>query len=109
MKVIMLKDVENVGDKNEVKTVAAGYARNFLFPRNLAQPADEAGMKQLANRMKYAKRREAVIEAKLAQLMGKVHGAKIEVKAHTGVEGKLYGSVTAKHIAAVLTDRKSVV
>ena len=105
MKVVLLKDVENVGDKNEIKNVAAGYARNFLFPRELAAPADETNMKQLEHRMKFVQRREAAIEAKLAQHIGKLHGAKIEIKAHTGAEGKLYGSVTVKQIAAVLSEK----
>ena len=92
MKVILLKEVENVGDKNEIKSVAAGYARNYLFPRGLAAPADEANLKQLENKLKFVRRREAAVEQKLVQMVGKVHGATIEVEAHAGVDGKLYGS-----------------
>ncbi|MFA6448777.1 MAG: 50S ribosomal protein L9 [bacterium] len=108
MKVILLQDIENVGDKNEIKDVAAGYARNFLFPRNIAEAATQSNLKQLENRLKYVKRREDVIEKKLVQLTGKVQGATIEVEAHAGLDGKLYGSVTNKQIAATLTEKLGV-
>ena len=108
MKVVLLKDIEDVGDKNEIKTVAAGYARNFLFPRKLAEPADAANLKQLENRLKFVRRREAAIEQKLAQMTGKVHGVTIEVEAHAGVDGKLYGSITTKQIAAALTEKLGI-
>jgi len=103
MKVILLSDVENVGDKNEVKNVAAGYARNFLIPRGIVEPATESNLKQLENRLKFVRRREAKIEEKLAQLVGKIHGATVDVEAHSGLDGKLYGSITNKQIAEALT------
>jgi large subunit ribosomal protein L9 len=108
MKVILLKDVENVGDKNEIKNVAAGYARNFLFPRKFAELADESNLKQLENRLKYVRRREAAIELKLSQMTSKVHGVTIEVEAHAGLDGKLYGSVTTKSLAELLTAKLGV-
>ncbi len=108
MKVILLQDVENVGDKNEVKNVSGGYARNYLIPRNLAQPATESNLKQLEHKLKFAKRREEAIEQKLVQMTGKVQGSSVEIKAHAGVDGKLYGSVTNKHIALALTEKLGI-
>ncbi len=108
MRIILLQDVENVGDKNEVKNVSGGYARNYLIPRNLARPATESNLKQLDHKLKFVKRREEAVERKLVQMTGKVQGSSVEIKAHAGVDGKLYGSVTNKHIALALTEKLGI-
>jgi large subunit ribosomal protein L9 len=108
MKVIMLQDVENVGDKNDVRNVAAGHARNFLIPRGLAVTADESALKQLENKLKFEKRRQESIEQKLVQMADAVEGSSVVIKAHAGEDGKLYGSVTAKQVAEALTERLKI-
>jgi large subunit ribosomal protein L9 len=105
MKVILRQDIDTLGDKNEIKNVAAGYARNFLIPRGMAVAADDANLKDLDRRLLFAKRRESKLEQELAKAADKIRNAKIEISARAGVEGKLYGSVSAKEIAAALTEK----
>lgn len=108
MKVILLKDIDNVGDRNEVKNVASGYARNYLVPKGLAEFATDAGLKQLEHRLKFEKRRQERIEKKLVQMSDRVESTEIEIKAHAGADGRLYGSVTGKNVAAALTEKLGI-
>lgn len=105
MKVILLQDVDNLGDKNDIKDVAAGYARNYLMPRGLAMAADKTGLKELERRRMFAARREAKIEKDLVKAADKIRGSSLEMLAHSGPEGKLYGSVSQKQIAAALSEK----
>ena len=63
MKVILLQDVKALGRKDEVKEVADGYARNFLFKKGLAQPADKANLNSLNHELKLKMQREAALKA----------------------------------------------
>jgi len=105
MKVIMLKDVEAIGQKNEVKEVADGYARNFLIPNGLAKQATEAAIKQAeAEKEALAKKAEEDlknIEEKASQL----DGQEIEIPAKVGESGTLFAAVTGARIAKALKDR----
>ncbi len=102
MKVILKQDIKGVGKKDQVINAADGYARNYLFPKNLAVPADSGNMNNLkAKNESVADRKgEDLKEAKeIAKKMEKIT-VKIEVKA--GDNGKLFGGVTAKEIAETL-------
>jgi len=104
MKVILLQDVDNVGDRNDVKKVAAGFARNFLIPKGLAVPADDENMKQLNHRLRFERRRQEKIDRELSKVADRVGGVNLEIKVRAGVDGKLYGSVTARQIAEKLSE-----
>ena len=84
MKIILKQDVKTIGKKDEIHEVSDGYARNFLFPRNLAAPADAAALNQARTKS----------EAKAQVVTAKVKG---------GASGKLYGKVTGKEVAELLT------
>ena len=102
MKVILKQDIKGVGKKDEVINAADGYARNFLFPKNLAVPADEGNMNNLKakNESKAYRKGEDLKEAKeIAEKLKKIT-VKISVKA--GENGKLFGAVTAKEISETL-------
>lgn len=102
MKVILKQDVKGVGKKDQVINAADGYARNFLFPRNLAVPADTGNMNNLKakNESVQYRKGEDLKEAKeIAERMKKIT-VKISVKA--GENGRLFGAVTAKEIAESL-------
>lgn len=103
MKVILLQDVDNLGDKNEIKEVANGYARNFLIPRGLVAKADKTALKEMERRRHFDDRREKKLEEKLVKAAGKIRDSKIEIETKAGPEGKLYGSVGRKEIAAALS------
>lgn len=104
MKVILLQDVKGQGKKGEIVNASDGYARNFLFPKNLAIEANDANMK--AWKRNKAKEEAAAAE-KLAeaQAMAKeIKGKTFVLKAKAGEGKRLFGSVTNMDIAAVLAD-----
>ena len=99
MEVILLKDVEKVGLRGEVVNVARGYARNFLLPRRLAEPATEGRVAELKRIEEQRARNEArtVEQAnEIAAVLGKVE-LRFDVK--SGPTGALFGSVTTTDIA----------
>ena len=102
MKVILKADIKGVGKKNEVINASDGYVRNFLFPKNLAVPADAGNMNNLqAKKDSNAFRKgEELKEAKeIAEKLKKIT-IKLTIKA--GENGKLFGGVTSKEIAEAL-------
>lgn len=100
MKVILTADVKGQGKKGELVNVSDGYARNFLFPKNLAVEANSAAMSELKNRESAAAHhKQEEIDAAKA-LAKKLDGQKITIHAKAGGQGKLFGAVTSKEIAA---------
>ncbi len=108
MKVILNADVKGQGKKGQIVNVSDGYARNFLFPKNLAKEAtadnlNTARLREEANIARIAREKE---EAKaLAQRLA---GIKVEVKAKAGAGGRLFGSVTAGDIADALSAQHKI-
>jgi large subunit ribosomal protein L9 len=108
MDVILLKDVEKVGLRGDVVSVARGYARNFLFPRRLAEEATSARVAELAKRDARVARHEAKTADQaqaIAATLGKTE-LRFEVKA--GPTGSLFGSVTPTDIADELWSQAKV-
>ena len=106
MKVILLADVKGHGKKGELCNVSDGYARNFLFPKKLAIEADNTALNELKNREEAAAhhKQEEIKAAK--ELASKLEGKTVTIKAKAGNNGKLFGSVTSKEIAAEI--KKSI-
>ena len=99
MKVILTADVKGKGKKGEMVTVSDGYARNFLFPRNLAINADAQAMTELKNREE-SKAFHIAEDKKVAQaICDKINKQTVTIKAKAGASGKLYGAITSKEIA----------
>jgi len=102
MKIILLEDVKNLGKKGEIKEVADGYAKNFLFPRNLAVLATSQKIKEVEEKQK-AQEKKAEAELKTFQkLAEKLDGYELEIKAKATKEGKLFGSLDKEKIAKLL-------
>ncbi len=102
MKVILKQDIKGVGKKDQIVNAADGYARNYLFPKNLAVPADAGNMNNLKakNESIAFRKSEDLKEAKeIAEKLKKIT-LKFRVKA--GENGKLFGGVTAKEISEAL-------
>ena len=102
MKVILKQDIKGVGKKDQIVNAADGYARNYLFPKNLAVPADTGNMNNLKakNESIAFRKEEDLKEAKeIAEKLKKIT-LKFRVKA--GDNGKLFGAVTAKEISEAL-------
>jgi large subunit ribosomal protein L9 len=102
MKVILKNDVKNLGKVGDLVAVAAGYARNFLFPRNLAVEASEKRMKELTHlqQMAEAKKKKAVAARK--ETLDKMKGVTLTFKVSAGDTDKLFGTITNGDIAAEL-------
>lgn len=111
MEVILRQEIEKLGHPGEVVKVRAGYARNFLIPRNLAVPATDANRKIVEQERQAYLRKQAVLKneaEELAKLMASV-SVTIKAKAGEAREGEaahLFGSVTSADIAAALEAQK---
>jgi large subunit ribosomal protein L9 len=108
VEVILLSDVDHVGLRGDVVSVARGYARNFLLPRRLAEEATPARVAELQKREAHRARHEAKSAeqaSEIAELLSKTV-LRFEVKA--GPTGSLFGSVTPTNIADELWDKKKV-
>jgi large subunit ribosomal protein L9 len=99
MQVILREDVEKVGLRGEVVDVAAGYARNYLLPRRLAEPASAGRVAELERTATSRARHEAQSFEQAQELAQKLEGAGLRFDVQAGETGTLFGSVTATDIA----------
>lgn len=108
MKVILKQDIKGVGKKDQIINAADGYARNFLFPKGLAVPADSGNMNALKakNDANQARKERDLKEAKILAEELKTKMITISVKA--GSNGKLFGGVTSKEISEALKSQLKV-
>lgn len=108
MKVVLLADVKGQGKKGTVINVSDGYARNFLFPKNLATPADNKILNELKGKEE-ARLRQIELEKKAAhETAEKLQSVVVKVKAQAGADGRLYGAVTSKEIAEQLAAQHGI-
>lgn len=99
MDVLLKQDIENLGQAGDIKKVADGYARNYLFPRQLAIPADKGATKQ-ANQIKAAAERRRERERKAAASYAeKLQALTLTFHARAADSDRLFGSITAADIA----------
>ncbi len=99
MKVLFLETVEGSGTRGEVKTVANGYARNYLLPRGLAAPATPAILKRAEKLAAEEEQRQLSLDEQARKLVGKLEGQTLVMAVRVGEQGRLYGSVTNADIA----------
>ena len=99
MKIILKQDVKGLGKKGEMVNASDGYARNYLFPRNLAMEANAQALTELENREKAEKHRIETEIAAVKESAAKLNGVTIKISAKAGQNGKLFGSITSKEIA----------
>ena len=105
MKVILSKDVDKLGSKGDVVSVADGYARNYLVPKGMAMLASKGALRQ-AEQMKRAReeserRRKEEAAGKVARLAS----SPVYISARAGEEGRLFGSVTNGDVARAVLDQ----
>ncbi|PIP27974.1 MAG: 50S ribosomal protein L9 [Candidatus Moranbacteria bacterium CG23_combo_of_CG06-09_8_20_14_all_35_22] len=101
MKIILFQDIKSLGKKGDIKEVAEGYARNFLFPKKIAQIATESAIKQMEIQKEREKSLELAKNIELKSLAEKIKGKKIVITAKEK-NGKLFGSITIKNIEEAL-------
>ena len=108
MKVVLLQDVKSIGKKDQIVNVSDGYARNFLFPRKLAKEATAGAVNDVKTK-ESAKAHHKQEEINAANAVkAKIDGKIVALKAKAGKEGKLFGAVTSKDVAAELKKQLGV-
>ena len=103
MKVVLTQDVKGLGKKGELVNTSDGYARNFLFPRKLAMEANAQAMSELKNREASEKHRIDTEIAAAKENAAKLQGKTVKLTAKGGANGKLFGSVTSKDVATLIS------
>lgn len=102
MKVILLKDVKNMGKKGDVLEASDGYARNFLFPRKLAQEATQENL-HIVNLKKENERRIKLEETEAAQKLAELmRNKELTMKTKVGENGRLFGAITNKDVTELI-------
>lgn len=102
MKVILLEDVKGLGKKGDLVNSKTGYARNFLFPKELAIEATPANMKKWEEEMKEKETKMQKEKEQALELKAKLERTTVELKGKGGEGGRLFGSITSKDIAEAL-------
>jgi large subunit ribosomal protein L9 len=109
MKVILTHDVPSLGKHGEVVNVSDGYARNYLFPRGLAIVADKGALKNVELRQRKEALRAEKAAQEAQQIADTLRGKTVTVRAHAGKgTTKLFGAVTAQHIADAIAQQYHV-
>ena len=105
MKIILNEDVEKLGEKGELKQVKEGYARNFLFPKNLAIPATKSAIKMINDELKSKEAENSKLKEE-AQAQAKIlEGQKITIPAKTEKNGKLLVLYQRKKLQKILKNK----
>ena len=99
VKVVLNKDVENLGKAGEVKEVSPGYMRNFLVPKGLALLATSSELKSLASRRSQIAKTQDKARAEAQGLAGRLGEVSLVFQVRVGEQNRLYGSITSKDIA----------
>ena len=105
MDVILKEDVLNLGFENDIVTVKNGYARNYLFPRRLAIPANDSNRKILAENLKQRVRKLEQLRVDAQTIADRLNEVTIQVKVKASEEGSVYGSVTNSMVADALKEQ----
>lgn len=106
MRVILQKDIPNLGDAGEIKEVANGYARNFLLPRKLVIPARAGSARAALHQQKIVKLKTEKRLREMNEMAGRFGGVKeLVIPVRVGAKSKLFGSVTSRQIVAALQEQ----
>ena len=105
MKVILLQDVKKLGKKGDVIEASDGYARNYLFPRKLAEEATPNAL-HVVNAKKENERKKKLADLEAAQkLAAELKGKEVTINAKAGDNGRLFGAITNKDVAEVINSQ----
>jgi large subunit ribosomal protein L9 len=105
MQIILQEDVDKLGNRGELVTVAEGYARNFLLPRKMALEATPGNMKRLEKMRAVFAKKEAVEKGDAQTLAGLLADVSLEVTRKSGENDQLFGSVTSADISEALATK----
>jgi large subunit ribosomal protein L9 len=108
MEIILLKDVDKVGDKHTIVTVKDGYGRNYLIPQGMAVIANPTNRKKLDDIIRKEEDMAAARVAEFRDLAAFLKDKMLKIGAKAGTSGKIFGSVTNVQIAAALKDQLDI-
>jgi large subunit ribosomal protein L9 len=114
MKVILQKDVKDLGKVGDLVSVSEGFARNLLFPRKLAMEATEKRVNEYNHLKRVAESKKKKALAERQELLNKIEGTSVQFKLNAGDNDKLFGTVTTSDISKALeklgfsVDRKDI-
>ena len=108
MKVMLTADVKGQGKKDQIVEVSDGYARNFLFPKKLAIPADAKALNEAKNKEASKQYKVEVEKQNATDIAKKLEGIKLTFVYAAGPDKRLYGSVTAKDISDLLKKEHNI-
>ena len=104
MKVILLKNIEKLGRKGDIKDVSNGYARNFLLPKDMAVLATDDELEKLDGMKEFKIQQQEEDLLKCQDMAEQMDGLEIEIKARASEDGKLFGAISQSAISSKLND-----
>jgi large subunit ribosomal protein L9 len=105
---ILLKDVEDLGERGDAVEVSPGYLRNYLVPRKLAQPATKGALEEAQRRRAAAERAEREAAERAGETAALISKTVLTIHHRAGEDGKLFGSVTSKEIAESIREARNL-
>jgi len=105
MEIILLKDVDNVGDKHTIVKVKDGFGRNYLIPRGLALVANSTSRRKLGEIIRLDEVQESKRLDVYQAMAAKLAGATLRIGAKAGTSGKIFGSVNNSQLAAAIKEQ----
>lgn len=108
MKVVLTQDIKGLGKKGEMVNASDGYCRNYLLPRKLAVEANSQAISELKNREASQKHKIETEIAEAKEVAKSLEGKTLKLSANAGANGKLFGSVTAKDVADVISKQLGI-
>ena len=108
MQAILLQDVESLGERGTVIDVSAGYLRNYLVPRKLAEPATAGSIAAAAKRRDAAERAQREAEERAQESANLLGRTVLTIPQRAGDDGRLFGSVTTQDVADAIRDARGI-
>jgi large subunit ribosomal protein L9 len=105
---ILLQDVETLGEQGKVIDVSKGYLRNYLIPRKLAQPATRGAIEAIRQRQEAAERAARTAVEQAQENVSLLNRTVLTIPQQAGVDGRLFGSVTAQEIVNAIRDARGL-
>ena len=102
MEIILVEEMANLGEVGDIVSVKPGYARNYLFPRGIAIPANERQKRRVAHEKQLLESKIQKLKAAASGEADKLNGLTLTIEKAAGENGKLFGSVTTMEIEALL-------
>ncbi len=109
MKVLLIKDLKNVGKKGEIKDVSDGYGANYVIPMGYGKLLNEAAMKEYAKDQQKAKEQDALNKAEAQKVADKLASVQVVFEAKVGKSGSMIGTISPKAIEEALKSQFDIV